>query len=44
MRFSMLYSGDQVLSFKPCLLFYAGDSLRDNFRQFFIKTYLVGAH
>ena len=27
MRFSMLYSGEQILSFKPCLVFYAGDSL-----------------
>ena len=27
MQFSMLYSGEQILSFKPCLLFYAGDSL-----------------
>ena len=27
MRFSMLYSGEQNLSFKSCLLFYAGDSL-----------------
>ena len=24
----MLYSGEQVLSFKPCLLFYSGDSLK----------------
>ena len=29
MRFSMLYSGEQILSFKPCLVFYAGDSLKD---------------
>ena len=28
MRFSMLYSGEQILSFKPCLVFYAGDSLK----------------
>ena len=28
MRFSMLYSGEQILPFKPCLVFYAGDSLR----------------
>ena len=28
MRFSMLYSGEQILSFKSCLVFYAGDSLR----------------
>ena len=27
MWFSMLYSGKQILSFKPCFLFYAGDSL-----------------
>ena len=27
MRFSMLYSGEQILSFKSCLIFYAGDSL-----------------
>ena len=29
MRFSMLYSGEQILSFKLCLVFYAGDSLRN---------------
>ena len=28
MLFSMLYSGEQILSFKLCLVFYAGDSLR----------------
>ena len=27
MRFSMLYSEEQILSFKSCLVFYAGDSL-----------------
>ena len=27
MRVSMLYSGEQILSFKLCLVFYAGDSL-----------------
>ena len=27
MRFSMLYSGEQILSFKSCLVFYAGDSI-----------------
>ena len=27
MQFSMLYSGEQILSFKLCLVFYAGDSL-----------------
>ena len=26
MRFSMLYSGEQILSFKSCFVFYAGDS------------------
>ena len=25
--FLKLYSGEQILSFKPCLVFYAGDSL-----------------
>ena len=29
MRFSMLYSGEQILSFKSCLVFYAGDSLKN---------------
>ena len=28
MRFSMLYSGEQILSFESCLIFYAGDSLK----------------
>ena len=28
MRFSMLYSGEQILSFESCLVFYAGDSLK----------------
>ena len=27
MQFFMFYSGEQILSLKPCLLFYAGDSL-----------------
>ena len=27
MRFSMLYSGEQILSFEACPVFYAGDSL-----------------
>ena len=27
MPFSMLYSEEQILSFKSCLVFYAGDSL-----------------
>ena len=30
MRFSMLYSGEQILSFKSCLVFYAGDSLNSH--------------
>ena len=30
MRFSMLYSEEQILSFKSCLVFYAGDSLSWN--------------
>ena len=29
MRFSMLYSEEQILSFKSCLVFYAGDSLNN---------------
>ena len=33
MRFSMLYSREQVLSFKPCLLFYAGDALRETYER-----------
>ena len=28
MRLSMLYSGEQILSFKLCLVFYAGNSLK----------------
>ena len=32
MRFSMLYSGEQILSFKSCLVFHAGDSLRNTCR------------
>ena len=38
MRFSMLYSGEQILSFKSCFVFYAGDSLNiifDTFSMFF---------
>ena len=31
MRFSMLYSGEQILSFKSCLVFYARNSLTINF-------------
>ena len=27
MQFSMLQSGEQILSYKLCLVFYAGDSL-----------------
>ena len=33
MRFSMLYSGEQNLSFKSCLVFYAGDSLNEAVRR-----------
>ena len=33
--FSMLYSGEQILSFKSCLVFYAGDSLRLDFNYEF---------
>ena len=33
MQFSMLYSGEQILSFKSCLVFYAGDSL-NTFKMF----------
>ena len=29
MRFSILYSGEQILSFKSCLVFNAGDSLNN---------------
>ena len=29
MRFSMLYSGEQILSFKLCLVFYARNSLNN---------------
>ena len=32
MRFSMLYSGEQILSFKSCRVFYTGDSLRYDLR------------
>ena len=28
----MLYSGEQILSFKPCLVFYAGDSLKSELK------------
>ena len=34
MRFSMLYSGEQILSFKSCLVFYAGDSLKKHMLGF----------
>ena len=37
MRFSMLYSGEQILSFKSCLVLYAGDSL-----IFQLNEYLAG--
>ena len=35
MRFSMLYSGEQILSFNSCLVFYAGDSL--NYMYFSVR-------
>ena len=38
MRFSMLYSGEQILSFKSCLVFYAGDSLRKNIKTEHFST------
>ena len=38
MRFSMLYSGEQILSFKSCLIFYAGDSLKDLISDFYYNT------
>ena len=43
MRFSMLSSGEQILSFKSCLVFYAGDSLTTSvsknldYLQFFLE-------
>ena len=40
MRFSMLYSGEQILSFKSCLVFYAGDSLSLNFYVKVFRTSL----
>ena len=39
MRFSMLYSGEQFLSFKSCLVFYAGDSL--NYRAEYLGQSIV---
>ena len=33
MRFSMIYSGEQILSFKLCLVFYAGDSLIEEVQE-----------
>ena len=38
MRFSMLYS-EQILSFKSCLVFYAGDSLRLPFKSLFCNLH-----
>ena len=35
MRFSMLYSREQILSFKLCLVFYAGDSLIKQYKSDF---------
>ena len=39
MRFSMLYSGEQILSFKSCLVFYAGDSLNHYLNNYHSSTY-----
>ena len=47
MRFSMLYSGEQILSFKSCLVFYAGDSLsntKKKQRKFNITPYGENFH
>ena len=43
MRFSMLYSGEQILSFITCLVFYAGDSLRIN-RYFYLNSIYQGTY
>ena len=37
----MLYSGEQILSFKPCLVFYAGDSLNAQMLHFPLGRELV---
>ena len=45
MRFSVLYSGEQILSFKVCLVFYAGDSLKSgglHFLNVFYHLKLLG--
>ena len=39
MRFSMLYSGEQILSFKSCLVFDAGDALSKT--DFFLQKSVV---
>ena len=39
MRFSMLYSGEQILSFKLCLVFYTGDSLTFGSGAIFLVCY-----
>ena len=46
MQFSMLYSGEQILSFKVYLVFYAGDSLRNqnNIAIRFCRTELFSYH
>ena len=45
MQFSMLYSGEQILSFKLYLVFYAEDSLRNQIniaiRFFVVQNYSV---
>ena len=41
MRFSMLYSGEQILSFKSCLVFYAGDSLTLEASEMFLSLHMI---
>ena len=41
MRFSMLYSGEQILSFKSCFVFYAEDSLNKNNQNIIDKKVTV---
>ena len=43
MRFSTLYSGEQILSFKLCLVFYAGDSLTFQSYQDYGKVNMKGS-
>ena len=40
MWFSMPYSGEQILSFKSCLVFYAGDSLKSRITLQCYEKYL----